>query len=129
MSSLTTSFAHVAGLLLAGGLAACADYTGPDGSRINGPQVRETGFQAYTLTYTVENFHPHEKTSQDYLRHVASREITQEEHTGRLTLVFLDQTSGQPLLTNDYEVLPDLLFQHKIHLLSSESASSREAPE
>ena len=130
MSSLVKSFAHVAGLLLlAGGLPACADYTGPDGSRINGPQVRENGFQDRTLSYTVEGFHPRDSTSLNYLRDLAWKEVNQDGHTGRLTVLFLDKTSGQPLLASNYEVIPDLLFQNKIHLLSSEPSPPREALE
>ena len=126
MFALAKSFAHLIGLLLlAGGLAACADYTGPDGSRINGPQVRENGFQDRTLIYTVEGFHPRDRTSLAYLQDLAWKGVNQDGHTGRLMVLFLDQTSGQTLLENDYQVTADLLFQNKIDLLRSESASPR----
>jgi hypothetical protein len=130
MSALGKSFTHLIGLLLlTGGLTACADYTGPDGSRINGPQVRENGFQDRTLSYTVEGFHPRDSTSLDYMRNLAWKGVNQDDHTGRLTVLFVDKTSGQPLLANDYQVTADLLFHNKIDLLSSEPAPPREALE
>lgn len=54
-----------------GGLTACADCTGPDGFRINGPRVQVNGVENRTLTYTVESFHPRNSASLAYLRHLA----------------------------------------------------------
>lgn len=85
-------------ILLAGGLTACTDYTGPDGSRINGPLVRENGVENRTLTYTVEGFHSRDSTSLDYMRHLATNGVDQDGHVGKFTVIFLDKTSGRPLL-------------------------------
>lgn len=115
--------------LLAGGLSACADYTGPDGSHINGPQVQENGVEQWTLTYTVEGFHPRDSTSLDYLRHLARNEVDSDGHAGKFYVIFRDKTSGRPLLESEYEAVPDLLFQRKIHLIRSEPQPPRAAPE
>jgi hypothetical protein len=118
MSSLAKPFAHVVSLLLlAGGLAACSDYTGPDGSHINGPHVREDSPMERTLIYTVEGSNPRDKTSRNYLRHLAREAVNQDSYTGRATVLFLDKTSGKILVSSQYEVIPDLLFQNKIHRL------------
>jgi hypothetical protein len=118
MSAPGKSFTHLIGLLLlTGGLTACADYTGPDGSRINGPQVRENGSTDRTLSYTVEGFNPRDITSRNYMRHLAREAVEEDGHTGMLSVLFLDKTSGNILLASKYEVIPDLLFQNKIHRL------------
>lgn len=114
---------------LAGGLTACTDYTGPDGSRINGPQVREVGAENRTLTYTVEGFLPRDSTSLDYMRSLARNGISQDGHTGRFTVIFLDKTSGRPLLESEYEAMSDLMTQNKIYLVRSEPQPPRAAPE
>lgn len=130
MSALAKSLK--AGLLLgllAGGLTACADYTAPDGSRINGPQVRENGVEDRTLTYTVEGFHPRDSTSLDYMRHLAAIGVARDGNTGKFEVLFLNKTSGRSLLECEYEAQGDLLFQRKIRLVSSEPAPPRAAPE
>jgi hypothetical protein len=116
-------------ILLASGLSACADYTAPDGSRINGPQVRENGVENRTLSYTVEDFHSHDSTSLDYMRELAEIGVVQDGNTGTFTVIFRDKTSGRPLLESEFEAEPDLLFQRKIHLVRSEPEPPREAPE
>lgn len=115
--------------LLTSGLTACTDYNSPDGSRINGPQVRENGVENRTLTYTVDGFHSRDSTSLDYLRHLARNGVRQDGNTGQYTVIFLDKTSGRPLLVNRYEAQSDLLLQNKIYLIDSEPAPPRTAPE
>ncbi len=115
--------------LLLGGLTACTDYTGPDGFRINGPRVKENGVENWTLTYTVEGFHPRDSTSLDYLRDLAADEVDSDGRAGKFQVIFLDKTSGRPLLESEYEAVPDLLFQRKIHLVRSEPQPPRAAPE
>lgn len=115
--------------LLAGGLTACTDYTGPDGSRINGPQVRENGVENRTLTYTVEGFHSRDSTSLEYMRRLARKGVRQDGNTGKYTVIFLDKNSGRPLLVNRYEAQSDLLLQQKIYLVHSEPVLPRAAPE
>jgi hypothetical protein len=118
MSSLAKPFARaVSLLLLAGGLAACSDYTGPDGSHINGPQVREDSPMDRTLIYTVEGYNPRDRTSRNYMRHLAREAVAQDSYTGKVTVLFLDKTSGNILVSSQYEVIPDLLFQNKVHRL------------
>ena len=110
---------HLACYFLLLGLAACADYTGPDGARIYGPQVGPGASGSglnYVLTYTIADFKPHYPGSREYLRHLAWEAVENNWYSGEYMVVFLDKTSSKQLLTERYSAQPDILF-NVIHFI------------
>ena len=79
-------------------------------------EVEEGGYRHTEIIFAVHNLDPENAQQWNQLWQQADGAMRGFVSSGRHTVRFVDKNSDEDILTVIYDLTPDLLFQHKIHL-------------